>query len=104
LGNVIKNAIAYSTQGASVFVHASRLGNKVQFEIRDTGIGISEEELPKIFDRFWRSDKARSYTSGGNGLGLAIAKSIADRYQGTTTVKSKLGKGTSVYIAFQQRR
>ncbi len=104
LSNVSKNAIAYSRAGAAVSVHASRIGNRIQFEIRDTGIGISEDELPKIFDRFWRSDKARSYTSGGNGLGLAIVKSIVDRYQGVTTVKSKLGEGTSVIITFHQRR
>lgn len=104
LGNVSKNAIAYSKIGASISVHACRIGNRIQFEIRDTGIGISEEDLPRIFDRFWRSDKARSYTSGGNGLGLSIVKSIVDRYQGVITVKSKLGEGTSVLITFHQRR
>jgi len=104
LGNVCKNAIAYSSAGSTVFVHARRAGNKTQFTIRDTGIGISEEELPQIFDRFWRSDKARSYTSGGNGLGLAIVKSIVERYQGAIAVKSKLGTGTTVTITFNKRR
>ncbi len=104
LGNINKNAIAYSAAGASILVHASRVGNRIQFEIRDTGIGISEDELPKIFDRFWRSDKARSYTSGGNGLGLSIVKAIVDRYRGVITVKSKLGEGTSFIVTFHQPR
>lgn len=103
LRNISKNAIAYSKTGASIWVYATRIGNKIQFEIRDTGIGISKEELPKIFDRFWRSDKARSYTSGGNGLGLAIVKSIVDRYHGVITVKSILGEGTSVVVTFSRR-
>jgi signal transduction histidine kinase len=104
LRNVIKNAIAYSNHNQTISVRGSRAGNRIQFEIRDTGIGISEEDLPKIFDRFWRSEKARSYRSGGNGLGLAIVKSIVDRYKGVTAVKSKLGEGTSVTIAFPDRR
>jgi signal transduction histidine kinase len=104
LGNVIRNSIAYSKSGASVLISAGQVGNRIQVEIRDTGIGISQEELPKIFDRFWRSDKARSYTSGGNGLGLAIVKSIVESYSGTATVKSKLGEGTSFIITFPYRR
>lgn len=102
--NVTKNAIAYSNRGETISVRGSRAGNRTQFEITDTGIGISEEDLPKIFDRFWRSDKARSYTSGGNGLGLAIVKSIVDRYKGMTTVKSKLGAGTTFTIAVPAER
>jgi len=98
--NVVKNAIAYSNQSGAITVRASRIGNRVQFEIKDAGIGISPEELPQIFDRFWRSDKARSYTSGGNGLGLAIVKSIVDRYKGTTSVRSELGVGTIFTISF----
>jgi two-component system, OmpR family, manganese sensing sensor histidine kinase len=103
LGNVIKNAIAYCSAGGSVNVGAARVGNKVQFEIQDTGIGISEDELPHIFDRFWRSDKARSYRSGGSGLGLSIVKSIIQRYKGQIIVKSKLGEGTLFIIIIPQR-
>ncbi len=98
--NIAKNAIAYSSRGETISVGGSRTGNRIQFEIRDTGIGISAEDLPKIFDRFWRSDKARSHTSGGNGLGLSITKSIVDRYKGLITVKSKLGEGTIFIVTF----
>lgn len=103
LGNVIKNAIAYCSADGSINVGAARVGNKVQFEIQDTGIGISEDELPHIFDRFWRSDKARSYRSGGSGLGLSIVKSIIQRYKGQIIVKSKLGEGTLFIITIPQR-
>jgi len=92
--NVIKNAIIYSEQNSLVFVEASRSGNKVKIKIEDKGVGIGKEDLPKIFDRFWRSDKARSYKSGGNGLGLSIVKSILDRYRATAKVESRLGDGT----------
>ena len=66
--------------------------------VEDTGIGIEREDLPHIFDRFWRADRARSRDSGGTGLGLAIAKWIVDRHGGEIVVDSAPGKGTRISV------
>jgi signal transduction histidine kinase len=97
--NVVQNAVQYSKGGGAVSIVASRIGRRIQFAVVDAGIGISEEDLPKVFDRFWRSDKAASYRSGGNGLGLSIAQSIVTRYKGDIAVSSEFGEGTTVTIA-----
>lgn len=98
--NIVKNAIAYSSTGGAITLRASKLPRAARLEIDDTGIGISNEDLPRIFDRFWRADKARTYRSGGNGLGLAITKKIVERYGGAISVKSALGEGTKVVLQF----
>jgi signal transduction histidine kinase len=100
LKNIIENAIQYSKEGGEIAIKTAREGAKVKVEIADTGIGISDSELPKIFDRFWRSDKARSHTSGGSGLGLSIVEAIVKRYKGSVSVKSLLGKGTTFTLLF----
>jgi OmpR-family two-component system manganese-sensing sensor histidine kinase len=104
IGNVIKNAIQYSNPGQEVLITCRNIGNKIVFEITDSGIGISEEDQPKVFDRFWRSNKARTHTYGGNGLGLAIVQSIVKRYKGTIAIRSKLGEGTTFIISIPERR
>lgn len=96
--NVIENAIRYSKPAGKVTVNSLREGAKLKVEVVDDGIGISEEDLPKVFDRFWRSDKARKHTDGGSGLGLSIVESIVSRYGGSVAVKSKLGEGTAFTI------
>ena len=101
--NLVKNAIQYSRAGENVSISASRVGNKIQFQIKDVGLGIREDDLPKIFDRFWRSDKARSHT-GGNGLGLSIVQSIVNRYKGHIAVQSKLDHGTIVTISLPDKQ
>ncbi len=105
LKNLIKNAIQYSNEGGSFLIKTAREGPKVKIQIVDNGIGISAEELPKIFDRFWRSDKARSHTSGGSGLGLSIVKSIIERLGGKITVDSLITKGTTftVFLPLSQK-
>jgi signal transduction histidine kinase len=96
--NVIENAIRYSKPDGRVTVNSIKEGAKIRIEVADNGIGISDEDLPKVFDRFWRSDKARKHTDGGSGLGLSIVESIVARYGGSVAVKSRLGEGTSFTI------
>jgi signal transduction histidine kinase len=96
--NIIENAIRYSKPDGHVTVNSMREGARLKIEVVDDGIGISEEDLPKVFDRFWRSDKARKHTDGGSGLGLSIVESIVRRYGGSIAVKSRLGEGTAFTI------
>jgi signal transduction histidine kinase len=96
LVNLIGNAVRY-TQAGSIAIDAQRdqTGkNLLWVTVKDTGIGISEEDLPYIFERFWRADKSRSRYSGGTGLGLAIARRLVELQGGTMTVSSKLGQGS----------
>ncbi len=92
--NLIDNAIKYSEPGNSVQVEAQRAGTEVIVTIRDQGCGIAPEHLPRIFERFYRVDAARSRKEGGTGLGLAIVKHIAQAHGGRVTVESAPGKGS----------
>ena len=97
---LIHNAIKFTLGGGEIKITLQDLDDTVYFTIKDTGIGIPEQDLPKIFDRFYRVDKARSRQEGGSGLGLAICKFIVDRHHGTIDVESKLGEGTKFKIRF----
>ncbi len=90
--NIIENAIKYSENGDKVFIKSFSKDGYYNFIVEDTGIGIPEEDIPRIFERFYRVDKARK--SGGTGLGLAIVKHIVKSFGGTIDVKSELNKGT----------
>ncbi|RDI44242.1 two-component system histidine kinase PnpS [Falsibacillus pallidus] len=92
--NLINNAIMYTPPEGSIHVGISDLGSKLKVEIADTGIGIEQEEIPRIFERFYRVDKARSRNSGGTGLGLAIVKHLIEAHKGYISVKSKKNEGT----------
>ncbi len=96
---LLDNAIKYSPKGKQVKINAKRIDQRVKIEIIDQGIGISSEDLPDIFDRFYRVDKSRSLTEG-YGLGLSIAKQIVEQHQGIIEADSKLGEGSifSVYL------
>lgn len=94
LDNLLVNAIKYSAEGSLVIVTVSELKNRVEFKIKDHGFGISEEDLPHIFERFYRVDKARSRDAGGTGLGLSIVKHIIERHGETIKVASTEGVGT----------
>jgi len=98
LVNLLVNAITYSKKGDSVRLQAKideeAQGNTVRIVIRDTGCGIAKKHLPRLFERFYRSDKARSRTQGGTGLGLAIVKHIAQAHKGKIEVASVEGKGS----------
>jgi heavy metal sensor kinase len=95
---LIDNAVKYSSENGTIWIALNTEKNQAIVAIRDTGIGISGEDLPRVFDRFWRADKVRSRDEGGTGLGLAIAKGITDRHGGTLTVESELGKGSTFSV------
>ena len=96
--NVIDNAIKYTPRGGEVETSLSRSGRRALIRISDTGIGIPAEDLPHIFDRFYRVDKARSRATGGTGLGLSIVKQIVQQHGGSITASSTEGKGTTFEI------
>ncbi len=91
---LIDNAAKYTPEGGSVRVNLSANDGFAKLNVSDTGIGIAPADLPHIFDRFWRADKARSRSQGGAGLGLSIAKWIAETHAGSITVQSDIGKGS----------
>jgi two-component system, OmpR family, phosphate regulon sensor histidine kinase PhoR len=92
--NLLGNAIAYTPQGGTVSVSVEGDEEGVVLEVRDTGIGIPPEDLPRLFERFYRVDKARARRSGGTGLGLAIVKHIVEGHHGRVQVESTVGKGS----------
>jgi len=94
LNNLISNAINYSPEGGQVTVSAQGLGEYMEIKVEDTGVGISPEELPKIFDKFYRVKHPKTRQVTGTGLGLAIVKGIVDAHQGTIDVESVVDKGT----------
>ena len=98
---LVDNAVKYTPDGGTVTVALEEAERKrVKFSVADTGIGVSEENKERIFDRFFRVDKARSRSMGGNGLGLAIAQEIVDLHGGEITLESELGKGTKFFVEF----
>jgi len=96
--NVVVNGIKYTQQGGEVKISVRGKGDGVLIIIQDNGIGISEEDLPLIFNRFYRVDKARSRQEGGTGLGLSICKFIVDAHKGSIDIESKLDEGTKFKI------
>lgn len=99
LVNLVGNAIKYSREGGSVVIEASYQGQDVVIQVKDEGCGITAEHLPRIFERFYRSDKARSRKEGGTGLGLSIVRHIVEAHGGAVNVSSTPGKGTIFFIS-----
>jgi two-component system phosphate regulon sensor histidine kinase PhoR len=95
LSNLMENAIKYTPAGGRISVGAISRGSMVEFFVRDTGIGIPEEDLPRLFERFYRVDKARSRELGGTGLGLSIVKHLVAAHNGTTRVESRVHEGST---------
>lgn len=100
--NVITNAIRYTLKEGKISITVKKGKANVEVIITDTGIGISQEDIPQIFDRFYKADKARTRKAGGTGLGLAITKKIVELHAGTIMVKSEEGQGTAIIITLPQ--
>jgi two-component system phosphate regulon sensor histidine kinase PhoR len=98
--NLTRNAIKFNRPGGQVWIEVKRVGEEVQITVRDTGIGIPSTDLPRIFERSYCVDKARSRETAGTGLGLAIVKHIAEKMNGSVTVESQLGKGSAFTLHF----
>ncbi|WP_257346542.1 two-component system histidine kinase PnpS [Pseudalkalibacillus decolorationis] len=100
--NLVNNALSYTSSGGTVKLIGQEDAGKVNIAVEDTGIGIKEEEIPRIFERFYRIDKARSRNSGGTGLGLAIVKHLVEAHKGSIQVKSKSNEGTTFFLSFSK--
>jgi two-component system phosphate regulon sensor histidine kinase PhoR len=98
VANLVSNAIKYSPTGSSVEVEGRLAGDVVEIEVVDNGPGIPAKHLPRIFERFYRVDKARSRELGGTGLGLALVKHIALAHGGAVDAQSVVGKGSRFTI------
>ena len=98
LSNLVGNAVRYTPEGGRVTVRARQDGEHVLFEVADTGVGISAEDLPHVFDRFWRAEKSRNRGTGGSGLGLAITRQLVRAQGGTVSVTSEVGQGSTFRV------
>ena len=96
--NIVSNAIKYTPDGGKIEIYAGSSGKSVFVRVTDNGIGIPEKDLPRLFERFYRVDKARSRESGGTGLGLSIAREILSQHKGEIKIDSVYGEGTDVRI------
>jgi two-component system phosphate regulon sensor histidine kinase PhoR len=101
--NLIDNALKYGAQGSKILIAACDTEEGVQFYVRDFGFGIPSEHLPRLFERFYRVDKARSRESGGTGLGLAIAKHVVRAHSGTIRAESELNHGSTFYFTLPRQ-
>lgn len=104
VNNIVTNAIKYSLDQAKIRIYIGEDAQYYKISVKDTGMGISREDLPRIFERFYRVDKARSRAMGGTGLGLAIAKEIMESHGGRLTAESEYGKGTVMTMWFPKER
>ena len=98
LHNLLENAIRYTHPGGKIRVRLTSRPSEASIEVSDTGIGIPPQDLPFVFERFFRSDRARRAYQGGSGLGLSIARWIVEAHKGTIAVESEVGKGTTFTV------
>ena len=96
--NLLDNAVKYSSKHGEIHLGAQRRGSEIVLSVSDDGVGIGQEDLPRIFERFYRADKARSGELGGTGLGLSIVKHIAQLHGGRVEAESELGRGTRIRV------
>jgi signal transduction histidine kinase len=102
--NVLENAIKYNVKDGKIDIATARTPNFIITEIKDTGIGISGEDLDKVFDRFYRADRSRSKEGGGIGLGLSICEEIVKLHGGRIEIRSQIGRGTVVATYLKEYR
>jgi two-component system sensor histidine kinase BaeS len=103
-GNLVRNALAATAPGGTVTLRVERGRQRAGITVLDTGSGIAEDDLPHLFDRFWRADGTRGRMSGGSGLGLAIARQIVTDHGGSLTVRSRLGEGSAFTVSLPALR
>jgi signal transduction histidine kinase len=99
LVNLVENAINYTMEGGVITIRSRQENNRILVEVIDTGMGIADDDLPHIFDRFYRADIARSALSSGSGLGLAIVSKVMEMHNGRIEVESALGQGSTFRVA-----
>jgi two-component system sensor histidine kinase SenX3 len=102
LANLVSNAIAYSPRGSLVSISRRRCGNNIEVAVTDRGIGIARKDQERVFERFFRADKARSRATGGTGLGLAIVKHVAANHNGSIGLWSQLGTGSTFTLSIPE--
>lgn len=100
--NLIDNAVKYNKENGSITVFVGENADGVELSVKDTGIGIPPEDTERIFERFYRVDKSHSKKVGGTGLGLSIVKHVCACHDAKISVRSKVGKGTTIYVTFQK--
>lgn len=103
-GNLVSNAVRYTPEGGKIDIHWEVSEGKGMFSVRDTGVGIEQEHIPRLTERFYRADNSRSRETGGTGLGLAIVKHILNRHQARLKIHSIIGKGSEFCIQFPEKR
>lgn len=103
LNNLLSNAAKYSREGGNIMIKTKQEGNDIRLSVKDTGIGIPKEDLPYIFERFYRADKSRNRETGGIGIGLTITRAIIKAHGGTITAKSDYGSGTEFIIRLPKK-
>jgi two-component system OmpR family sensor kinase/two-component system sensor histidine kinase BaeS len=101
IGNLIGNALRYIPEGSKVWLVLDRNAESIRLFVNDDGPGVSNEDLPFLFDRFWRKDKSRARASGGTGLGLAITKQLVEAQGGTISAWNLVGQGLQIQILFK---
>ena len=101
--NLIHNSIKFTPPGGKVSIDLVRMGEMIEFKIRDTGIGIAAEDQQRIFERFYKADRSRTRSNGGSGLGLAIAKKIVELHGGEIGVESDPGVGTTFIVRIKAK-
>ncbi|MGH2521238.1 MAG: sensor histidine kinase [Anaerolineales bacterium] len=99
--NLVGNALRYTPAGGRVVVATRRVAERLELAVSDNGPGIAAEDLPRIFDRFWRAERSRNRASGGSGLGLAIVKQLTEAHGGTVLAESQIGVGTTFRVHFR---
>ena len=97
--NLLSNALRYTDGGGAVTVSVHADGDHAVLEVRDTGIGIAPEDLPRVFTRFWRGERSRSRATGGAGIGLSIVKELVQAHGGEVTVSSTPGEGSTFLVS-----